>query len=45
MNQTNQPGASAGATLVEFLRSSVRAHGPRDALLFKPGFRYLRWSL
>ena len=44
MNQTNQPGASAGATLVEFLRNSVRVHGPRDALLFKPGFRYQRWS-
>ena len=44
MNQTNQPGASAGATLVEFLRNTVRAHGPRDALVFKPGFRYQRWS-
>ena len=29
---------------MEFLRKSVDAHGPRDALLFKPGFRYQRWS-
>ena len=33
-----------GSTLVEFLRKRVDAHGPRDALLFKPGFRYQRWS-
>ncbi len=31
-------------TLVEFLRNRTREHGPRDALLFKPGFRYLSWS-
>ena len=44
MKQTNQASTSVGSTLVEFLRNSVKAHGPRDALLFKPGFRYLRWS-
>ncbi len=44
MNQTLKAGASARSTLVEFLRKSVDAHGPRDALLFKPGFRYQRWS-
>ena len=31
-------------TLVDFLRSRASRFGPRDALLFKPGFRYLRWS-
>ena len=31
-------------TLVDFLRARTRQHGPRDALLFKPGFRYLSWS-
>ena len=44
MRQTRTAGANVGATLVEFLRNSVRYHGPRDALLFKPGFRYQRWS-
>ena len=39
-----QAGVSVGSPLIEFLRRSVAAHGPRDALLFKPGFRYLRWS-
>ena len=31
-------------TIVDFLRQSVARHGPRDALLIKPAFRYLRWS-
>lgn len=31
-------------TLVDFLQSRARRYGSRDALLFKPGFRYLRWS-
>ena len=44
MKQTRTAGANVGATLVEFLWNSVRFHGPRDALLFKPGFRYQRWS-
>ncbi len=44
MNQTQKVGALVGSTLVEFLRKRVDAHGPRDALLFKPGFRYQRWS-
>ena len=44
MRQTRTAGANVGTTLVEFLRNSVRYHGPRDALLFKPGFRYQRWS-
>ena len=44
MTATSQNGASAGSTIVEFLRGAVDRHGPRDALLFKPGFRYQRWS-
>ena len=44
MRQTRTAGANVETTLVEFLRNSVRHHGPRDALLFKPGFRYQRWS-
>ena len=44
MNQPHKAGVSVGSPLIEFLRRSVAAHGPRDALLFKPGFRYLRWS-
>ncbi len=31
-------------TLVDFLQSRARRYGQRDALLFKPGFRFLRWS-
>ena len=44
MTQTSQASASVGSTIVEFLRRAVDAHGPHDALLFKPGFRYQRWS-
>ena len=33
-----------GETLVEFLEARARAFGPRPALHFKPGFRYLTWS-
>ena len=33
-----------GATIVNFLRGAVERFGSRDALLFKPAFRYLRWS-
>ncbi len=32
------------ATLVEFLRGRAEQFGDRDALLFRPGFRYQRWS-
>ena len=31
-------------TLVEFLRARSEEFGDRDALLFRPGFRYQRWS-
>ena len=44
MKQGAQAASPVGDTVVEFLRECVAAHGPRDALLFKPGFRYRRWS-
>ena len=44
MKQTPESVTRVGDTVVEFLRNSVATHGPRDALLFKPGFRYQRWS-
>ena len=31
-------------TIVEFLREAAVRHGPRDALLIKPAFRYIRWT-
>ena len=40
---TSKPISPSG-TIVDFLRGAVDRHGPRDALLFKPGFRYQRWS-
>ena len=30
--------------MVDFLREAAARHGPRDALLIKPAFRYLRWT-
>ena len=33
-----------GQTVVDFLRGAVSKYGHRDALLFKPVFRYLRWT-
>ena len=44
MQRADPTSPSVGGTVVEFLRSSVDAFGPHDAILFKPGFRYLRWS-
>ena len=44
MKQGTRPASPVGGTVVEFLEACVAAHGPRDALLFKPGFRYQRWS-
>ena len=41
---TAKDGAAFGNTVVEFLKKCADAHGSRDALLFKPGFRYQRWS-
>ena len=31
-------------TIVDFLREAAERHGPRDALLIKPAFRYIRWT-
>lgn len=44
MMRAGKGSASAGGTVVEFLKRCVDTHGSRDALLFKPGFRYQRWS-
>ena len=38
------PGAPVGETVIDFLRGAVEKYGSRDALLFKPAFRYQRWS-
>ncbi len=35
---------SVEATLVDFLQVRAEEFGDRDALLFRPGFRYQRWS-
>ncbi len=44
MNQASKSGGAIGDTVVEFLRRAVDHWGPRDALLFKPAYRYQRWS-
>ena len=44
MNDARKSGDPVGETVVDFLRGAVERHGPRDALLFKPAFRYLRWT-
>ena len=44
MNRADGPGNAVGETTVEFLRRAVEKYADRDALLFKPAFRYLRWT-
>ena len=44
MKNAHMPGAPVGETVIDFLRGAVEKYGSRDALLFKPGFRYQRWS-
>ncbi len=44
MSQGRGASAPVGATVIDFLRQAVDRYGSRDALLFKPAFRYLRWS-
>ena len=44
MNHARASGAPASDTVVDFLRAAVEKYGSRDALLFKPAFRYLRWT-
>ncbi len=41
---SNGVRAPMGSNLVEFLRGVAERWGGRDALLFKPAFRYQRWS-
>ncbi len=41
---SNGTQAPVGSNLVEFLRGVAERWGGRDALLFKPAFRYQRWS-
>ena len=38
------PHTSVPDTIVDFLREVAARHGPRDALLIKPAFRYIRWT-
>ena len=38
------PHTSVPDTIVEFLCEAAARHGPRDALLIKPAFRYIRWT-
>ena len=44
MKNARMSGPPVGDTLIDFLRRVVERYGPRDALLFKPAFRYQRWS-
>ncbi len=44
MKETLVAGPPVCNTIPEFLRMAVEKHGRRDALLFKPAFRYRRWS-
>ena len=44
MNHASVSGGAIGDTVVEFLRGAVDRWESRDALLFKPAFRYQRWS-
>ena len=44
MNATATTHTSVGDTMVSFLRGASQKFGPRTALMFKPAFRYQRWS-
>ena len=44
MIQVSAIDAPSRATVIDFLKQAVDRYGARDALLFKPAFRYLRWS-
>ena len=44
MKRPATDGTTAGDTIPDFLARAVEKHGRRDALLFKPAFRYRRWS-
>ena len=40
----SKPHTPVPNTIVDFLREAAERHGPRDALLIKPAFRYIRWT-
>ena len=40
----SKPHTPVPDTIVDFLREAAERHGPRDALLIKPAFRYIRWT-
>ena len=40
----SKPHTPVPDTIVDFLRDAAERHGPRDALLIKPAFRYIRWT-
>ena len=44
MKNARTSGMPVGDTVIDFLRGAAERYGPRDALLFKPAFRYQRWS-
>ena len=44
MKNAHMSGALVGETVIGFLWGAVERYGSRDALLFKPAFRYQRWS-
>ncbi len=44
MAQATAQQTSAADTLVQFLQQAADKFGPRPALLFKPAFRYQRWT-
>ena len=44
MKNARISGAPVGETVIDLLRGAVERYGSRDALLFKPAFRYQRWS-
>ncbi len=33
-----------GETVIDFVRAATDRYGPRDSLLIKPAFRYMRWT-
>ena len=44
MTQVPANDAPTRVTVIDFLKRAVDRYASRDALLFKPAFRYLRWS-
>ncbi len=44
MKSGRRSATPVGDTVIDFLRGAAERYGSRDALLFKPAFRYQRWS-